>query len=88
MSYSIRIKKSAVKELKRVPRAHRIRIVDAIDRLAETPHLGSALKGDLHGLRRLRVGRYRILYEVHHDALVVLVIRAAPRQDASRRAPS
>ena len=66
---------------------HRTRIVAAIDRLAETPHLGAALKGDLRGLRRLRVGDYRILYEIRNDELVVLVIRVAHRRDAYRRTP-
>ncbi|MDE0250005.1 MAG: type II toxin-antitoxin system RelE/ParE family toxin [Gammaproteobacteria bacterium] len=84
MSYSIRIKASAAKELRRVSKPHRIRIVDAIDRLTETPHLGSTLKGDLRGLRRLRVGHYRILYEVQDDTLVVLIIRVAHRRDAYR----
>ena len=88
MNYSIRIKNSAAKELRRVPKPHLIRIVAAIDRLAETPHLGSALKGDLRGLRRLRVGSYRILYEVQDDTLIVLVIRVAHRQDAYRQTPS
>ena len=56
MSYSIRIKESGVKDLRRVARPDRARIVAAIDRLTETPHLGAALKGDLQGLRRLRLG--------------------------------
>ena len=64
MSFSIRIKESAAKELRRVAKPDRARIVAAIDRLAETPHLGTSLKGDLRGLRRIRVGDYRILYEV------------------------
>jgi len=63
-------------------------IAAGIDRLAETPHLGVALKGGLRGLRRLRVGDYRILYEVRDDKLIVLVIRVAHRRDADRRAPS
>ena len=65
----------------------RTRIVAAVDRLAEFPHLGSALKGDLRGLRRLRVGDYRVVYEVCDDELVVLVIRVAHRRDAYRRPP-
>ena len=63
----------------------RARIVAAIDRLAETPHLGTSLKGDLRGLRRIRVGDYRILYEVRDKELVVLVVRIAHRGDAYRR---
>ena len=87
MSFSIRIKRSAARELKRLARPDRIRIVAAIDRLAETPHLGAALKGDLRGLRRLRVGDHRVVYEVRDDELVVLVVRIAHRRDVYRRAP-
>ena len=87
MSFSIRIKESAAKELRRVAGPDRARIVAAIDRLAETPHLGAALKGDLRGLRRIRVGDYRMVYEVQDDELVVLVVRVAHRQDAYRRTP-
>ena len=87
MNFSIRIKESAAKELRRVAKADRTRIVAAIDRLAETPHLGAALKGDLRGLRRLRVGDYRIVYEIRDEELVVLVVRVAHRRDAYRRPP-
>ena len=87
MSFSIRIKESAARELRRVAKPDRTRIVAAIDRLAETPHLGAALKGDLRGLRRLRVGDYRVVYEVRDEELVVMVVRVAHRRDAYRRAP-
>ena len=85
MSFSIRIKESAAKELRRVAKPDRARIVAAIDRLSETPHLGTSLKGDLRGLRRIRVGDYRILYEARDKELVVLVVRVAHRGDAYRR---
>ena len=88
MSFSIRIKRSAARELKRLARPERIRIVAAIDRLAETPHLGAALKGDLRGLRRLRVGDHRVVYEVRDDELIVLVVRIAHRRDVYRRVPT
>ena len=85
MSYSIRIKESAARELRRIRKPDRVRIVAAIDRLADTPHLGTALKGGLTGLRRLRVGDYRVLYEIRDEELVVLVVRIAHRRDAYRR---
>jgi len=62
-----------------------VRIVTAIDRLAENPFLGNALKGELRGLRRLRVGDYRVVYELRDDMLVVLVVRVAHRREAYRR---
>ena len=85
MSYSVRIKQSAVKELARIPAPDRHRIVHAIDGLAERPLAGGALKGDLRGLRRMRVGDYRIVYELLSDALVVLVVRIGHRRETYRR---
>ena len=69
----------------RLSRSDRVRIVRAIDGLAEHPLAGSALKGDLRGLRRLRVGDYRVVYEVMADVLVVLAVRVAHRRQAYRR---
>lgn len=84
MNYSIRIKRSAAREIGRRSRDDRMRIIRAIDRLAEQPRTGSVLKGGLRGLRRVRIGRYRVLYEVLDDELVVLVVRVSHRRDAYR----
>ena len=85
MTCSIRIKRSAARELSRIAREDRVRIVRAIDGLAEQPLSGSALKGELRGLRRIRVGRYRVVYEVLDGELIVLVVRVAHRREAYRR---
>ena len=84
MTYRVRIKRSAVKALQRIGRTDRERLVRAIDRLAEEPHAGGVLKGELSGLRRIRVGAYRIVYEVHENELTVLVVRVAHRRQAYR----
>ena len=85
MSYSTRIKQQAAREIRRIPKRDRLRIIRAIDELADSPLRGAVLKGNLRGLRRLRVGDYRVVYEVQHTALVVLVIRVAYRQGAYDR---
>jgi mRNA interferase RelE/StbE len=84
VSYSVRIKRSAVRALRRIDADDRARLVAAIDRLAEEPHAGGLLKGEFSGLRRLRVGSYRIVYEAIDEALTVLVVRVAHRRDAYR----
>ena len=84
VTYCVRIKASAAKALARIPKPRRARIVRAIDGLAEQPLLGHSLKGGLRGLRRIRVGDYRLVYEVLDDELVVLVVRVA-RRDAVYR---
>ncbi len=84
-THSVRIKRSATRDLAQIARQDRERLVYAIDRLAEQPHVGYPLKGDLRGLRRLRVGDYRVVYELLDNELVVLVVRVAHRREAYRR---
>ena len=85
MSFSIRIKGSAARDLRRIAKTDRLRIMSAIDRLSDSPFVGNALKGDLRGLRRIRVGDYRVLYELLDETLVVLVVRVAHRREVYRR---
>ncbi|MGB6334098.1 MAG: type II toxin-antitoxin system RelE/ParE family toxin, partial [Thermoanaerobaculia bacterium] len=74
MGYSLKIKASAAKALRRIDKPERLRLISAIDRLANEPTAGGVLKGEFSGLRRLRVGDYRIIYEVIHNELTVLVV--------------
>lgn len=84
MSYSLRIKGSASKSLARLPKPDRLRLIEAIDRLREEPLAGGALKGEFSGLRRLRVGNYRIIYEVIREQLTILVVRVGHRREVYR----
>ena len=85
VSYSIRIRGSARREIAQLPREAKERVIAAIDALGEQPLAGSPLKGGLRGLRRQRVGDYRILYELLDDELVILVVRVAHRRESYRR---
>jgi len=85
VGFSIRIKQSAAKALAGIDKKDRLRLVSAIDELAENPYRGSALKGDLTGLRRIRVGNYRVVYEIREGELIVLVVRIAHRREVYRR---
>jgi len=84
VSYSIKVKSSAVKDLERINKSDRERILLAIDALSDQPHKGSVLKGELRGLRRIRVGNYRIIYEVADRELIVLVVRVPHRREVYR----
>ena len=84
MTYSVKIKRSAAKALARIDSVDRARLVEKIDALAEHPHVGSALKGEWNGLRRVRVGTYRIVFEVRNDVLTVLVVRVGHRRGIDR----
>lgn len=84
MTYSVSIKQSAAKALEKITRDERLRIIDAIDQLRDNPAAGSVLKGEFFGLRRIRVGNYRVVYEVQDLQLVVLVIRIGHRREVYR----
>ena len=61
------------------------RITGAIDGLATNPRPPGCVKlAGEDGVWRIRVGDYRILYEVDDGRLRVLVIRIADRKEAYR----
>ena len=66
MSFSIRIKGSAAKELERIAKADRARLVEAIDRLSENPFLGNAVQ---HGELIVLVVRVVHRREVYRQRL-------------------
>lgn len=84
VTYSLRIKESAKKEIVALPRSDRERVIAAIDGLRADPQQGTQLKGSATGLRRIRVGRYRVIFEVQKDVLIVLVLRVGHRKDVYR----
>ena len=79
--YSISIKQSAAKALSKLESPQRLRLIEAIDKLKTNPNAGSVLKGEFFGLRRIRIGDYRIVYEVQNAQLVILVVRVAHRRE-------
>ena len=82
--YALKIKQSAFKELQKLDKKERIRIVSAIDQLIENPHIGKVLKGELTGLRRIRSGNYRVIYEIKEREVLILVLRIAHRKQVYR----
>ena len=84
MNWSVKIKRSALKELAGITKSERLRIIAAIDDLGLYPYRGSALKGELTGLRRIRIGSYRVIYEIREAELIVLVVAAGHRREIYR----
>jgi mRNA interferase RelE/StbE len=74
LSYKIEVKKYAAKALKKIPKADRKRIVDKIDSLAEDPPSPDTTKmKDNNPFHKVRVGDYRIVYEIQEDVLLILI---------------
>lgn len=82
-SYSLRIKKSALKELEALPtKADRRRIVERIVLLADEPRPVGAQKLSGQQRYRLRQGRFRILYTISDRERLVQIVRIADRKEA------
>lgn len=79
--YEIIYKHPAERFVKSLKKEEQRKILDAIDELAEKPHLGKELIGRLTGLRRLRIDNYRVIYKIEEVKLIILVLRAGYRGD-------
>lgn len=83
MAYNITFKKSVAKDLKRIGKPHAARILDKIDaELALDPEKFPSLTGPFAGLRKFRVGDYRVIFAIL-DA-DVLILRVQHRKDVYR----
>ena len=84
MAYVVVLKKSAEKELQRFPEKIHDRIVNCLVSLREKPRPFGAKK--LHGREayRVRVGDYRILYEIQDSASRVLIVTVGHRREVYR----
>ncbi len=85
MDFTVEFTPSASRDLLRIEGKAPARIESAIDKLASNPRPRGCRKlaGEEH-VWRIRVGDFRILYEVHDARLVVLVVRVGNRKDVCR----
>ena len=83
--YVIDLAPAADRDLRRLSVSIQRRIVAAIEKLADDPRPPGVVKlaGD-ENLWRIRVGRYRVVYEIHDKRLLVVVLRVGHRKDIYR----
>jgi mRNA interferase RelE/StbE len=86
VAYAVVLKPAAVRDLRKLPQDARRRVAARLDALAGDPRPPGveALQG-ASDLYRVRVGDYRIVYQVEHKVLVVLVVRIGHRREVYRR---
>lgn len=85
MRYDVEISPGARRDLRRLPRQIQPRIRDAIDGLESDPRPPGYDKLTGQDNRyRIRVGDYRVIYEIHDDVLLVLIVRAGRRDEVYR----
>ena len=83
--YQVFFKPSADRQLQRLPFDVQRRIVRRVAALAYDPRPAGVVKlAGAENLWRIRIGDDRVVYEIHADRLIVLVLRVAHRKDVYR----
>jgi mRNA interferase RelE/StbE len=83
--YRLLIKPSAVKEIEAIPlKRERQRVIERISKLAEDPRPSGSEKISGQDKYRVRQGRYRILYAIEDQDLLVQVVKVGHRKDVYR----
>mgnify|MGYP000406148117 CR=1 FL=1 len=83
--YHVEIARSASKDLRGIDRKWIPRIVEVIEALGLEPRPSGCKKlmGSDHTYR-IRIGDYRVVYEIHDDTLIILIVRVRHRRDVYR----
>ena len=85
MSYRLIIKPSAEKELGHLPRDIARRVVDRLATLPDNPRpAGAVMLAESKNTYRVRIGDYRIVYQVDDAAQTVFVTIIAHRREVYR----
>ena len=83
--YRILIKPSAVKEIEAIsPKKDRQRLVDRISKLSNNPRPPGCEKLSGQDKYRIRQGRYRIVYSIEDQDLIIYVFKVGHRKDVYR----
>ena len=86
MAYQIKYWARAKKSLSRIPNLDRQRIARGIDDLSRDPRpMGCEKMKGMEDTYRIRVGDYRVVYEIVDQVLIVYVVRVDHRKDVYRK---
>ncbi len=86
MTYRIDVAPAALRQVRRLDPAARRRVQAAIELLAEQPRpTGAKMLRGGEGEWRVRTGDYRIIYEIHEQVLLLLVVAIWRRRDIYSR---
>jgi mRNA interferase RelE/StbE len=89
MAYRIEVIPKAVKQIEKLDKEARERILSFISgklpTLENPRSLGNALKGDLSDFWKYRVGDYRVLCRIEDDRIVILVVHVGHRREVYRK---
>ncbi len=85
MTYKVEITPAAQRQIKKLIQSVQLAIVERLEQLAENPRPPGVLKMQgAESLYRIRVGDYRIIYEIQDQTLLIAVVKVGHRGDVYR----
>ena len=84
MTYSIEILRSAQKDLARIDEPDRKKLINSILLLSSDPRRNGCKKLSGRSAWRIRVGDYRVIYEIQDNKLMILVVAIGHRKNIYR----
>ncbi len=84
VSYKIKIKNSAVRELKKLSQKDRKRIIKKINSLVKSPRPAGCEKLSGDEKYRIRQGNDRILYKIEDAILLIFIVKIGHRREVYR----
>ena len=86
MTYSVEFRPAVLKSIKRLPLKDLRRIKKRIDELTvNLPNPATTKMRGNNPFHKIRSGDYRIIYEIHDDRLVILVVKVGHRKEVYKR---
>ena len=85
MPYEIIIERTARKALNAIQRADQIAIATAIADLADDPRPTGCIKMKGREAWRIRVGDYRVIYEIEDEILIISVVTIGHRREVYKK---
>lgn len=84
MTYTVEILRSAQKQIRKIDQKDQSRIIAVIASLAEQPRPAGSKKLSGRPAWRIRIGPYRVIYEINDGNISVLVVAVGHRREIYR----
>ncbi|MBU2104528.1 MAG: type II toxin-antitoxin system RelE/ParE family toxin [Nanoarchaeota archaeon] len=83
--YNLNFSSGARKFFRKLTNFDKRQIGKKIEELKQNPELGKPLTGKLSGLWSLRIGKFRVLYQVRKNELIILILKIGHRKNIYER---
>ncbi len=85
MAYTVEFRPSVWKNVKNIPKKDLVKIKSKIEEISsDLPDPATTRMSGNSDFHKVRCGNYRIVYEIHEDSLVILVVKVGHRKDVYR----